>query len=336
MNNNTTSTNTMTTNNNYNNSSSSNGNSGPNSYVNIYANNVNLYKEIKSNLKSLISKKGKYAINKDAGTIFVYDKVRNLKRISKYFKKLNEVLSEEILVKAKVVEVTLNNQFQGGVNWNLLTSGSSFQTNFNVVSSGPVLLFKSRQASTTGTTTNGMEEIINLLSTQGKTSILSEPQITVLNDQPAIIQMADIESYIAQSSQYITQTGSQVSVTPGEVMNGVNMTIIPKISKQGIFLNVMPSVTMVNQIQTINTGNGTEIQLPQVASRALNTSIRIKNGDIIAIGGLIYNQKQKQNQGIPVLSDIPLIGWLFRQQNNQVTKDELIIFLTARRIKWSS
>ncbi|MCL5674248.1 MAG: hypothetical protein M1501_00665 [Candidatus Omnitrophica bacterium] len=318
-----------------NNNSSGNGNSGPNSFVRIYADKVSLYENINENLKSLISKDGKFAINNEAGTIFVFDRVRNLKRISEYFKTLNKTLSEELLVKAKVVEVTLNKGFQGGVNWNLLTSESGFQTDFNLLSSGPVFLLRSRQPTTTGTTTNGMEEIINLLGSQGKISILSEPQITVLNDQPAIIQMADIVSYIAQSSQYITQVGSQTAITPGEVMDGVNMTIIPKISKQGIFLNVMPSVTMVKQIQTINTGNGTEIQLPQVASRALNTSIRIKDGDIIAIGGLIFNQKDKEEQGIPVLSKIPVIGALFRQNTDTTSKDELLIFLTARRIKWS-
>lgn len=305
---------------------------GPSATVKMYTDSTSVFKEIETNLKGLVSKDGFFALNATTGTAIIHDTAENTRRLEMYFSVISAELGRQVAVKAKIVEVTLSSGFQAGINWDLLFDQGSFQSAFDLVTTGNVLVLRNKEDPLTGTSTNGLSAAVNLLATEGKINILSEPSLTVMNGSPAIIQVADIISYIASVEQFVSTTGtSQVSVSPGQVLEGVNLTLLPKITDSGISLSVMPSVTILKQIREIES-LGSTIEAPELSSRTLNTTVKIRSGDILVIGGLIYEKKDTSDQRTPGISNIPLIGWLFKQKTKTTTRTELVILLSVEEI----
>ena len=97
-----------------------------------------------------------------------------------------------------------------------------------------------------------------------------------------------------------------------------------------IYLSVTPVVTTIDNIRSIVAGN-TKVEAPTTTTKSINTLVKIKEGETVAIGGLITSLKQKNQQNVPVLSKIPFLGRLFQYSDHKDNKSELIIFITPRR-----
>ncbi|MHB2025364.1 MAG: type IV pilus secretin PilQ [Elusimicrobiota bacterium] len=164
----------------------------------------------------------------------------------------------------------------------------------------------------------------------GKVKILSDPKIATLNNQPANIN-------VTTQIPYVTTTvvpgnvgsGATVPETVNYVTEGIQLTVTPIINADGrITLTINPNISQPSATATGNAATGA----PAVDTRSAQTTVMVKDGDTIVIGGLIHDSMTDQVGKVPILGDLPLIGWLFRNVNKVHTRNELLIFVTPKII----
>lgn len=303
------------------------------------AEGISFWDDVRDNLKILLSAAGQFSINKPAGVVIVSDAPSSLERIGRYFEELNHRVSQQIEVDVKVVEVTLNRENRFGVDWNMLAqnlktlNSMGLATNFasGNFTDGQFLTFNadgSRPGS--GVTDSGLKVAIDALSKQGKVEVVSQPRVTILNNQVAIIQVGTTESFVDHTTLETTQTGTITSVSTSQVQEGVTMRLLGNIIGEQIYLSVTPVVTTIDQIRSIRSGT-TLIEAPQTTTKSINTLVKLKEGQTVAIGGLTTSYKERSKQGVPVISKIPVLGKLFEYSQDRHDKTELVIFITPKR-----
>ncbi len=329
-------------NNNNQNSQNSNGGSGTNIYT---SNESNYWEELKENLASLIgvtsenssdSQGRSVIVSPQAGLVTVRALPSELAAVKKFLSDSQEHLRRQVIIEAKIMEVTLNDDYQQGVKWDQVLghAGSTdltFQTTGNVV--GNAISATLGGISGLSFTNADFSGVIELLSTQGNVQVLSSPRITATNNQKAVIKVGEDEYFVTEISS-TTTTGTATTTTPEiqltPFFSGIALDVTPQIDKNGeVILHVHPSVTLTDeQTKTIRIGDD-EYSLPlaQSSVRESDTIIRAKSGEIVVIGGLIETRKEDLESKTPLLGDIPFLGELFKSKSETTQKKELIIML---------
>lgn len=320
---------------------SQNGSSG----TNIYTNNESDYwKELKENLIALIGIKNEdpggrsVIVSPQAGLVTLRALPNEIAVVKKFIKNSEEHLRRQVIIEAKIMEVTLNDDYQQGVKWDKIL-GHNGSTDLTFSSTGNIA-GNSLAAAIGGVTSlsflnKDFSGVIELLATQGNVQVLSSPRITATNNQKAVIKVGEDEYFVTDVSS-TTTTGTSTSVTPEidltPFFSGIALDVTPQIDENGeVILHVHPSVTITDeQIKSIKLG-GEEIILPlaQSSVRESDTVIRAKSGEIVVIGGLIETRKIDQESKTPLLGDIPLLGALFKSKSQKTQKKELVIMLKA-------
>jgi len=318
-------------------SSSSNNSSeeaGPNAEVKIKVEETKIYDEIENNIKAIISESGKYGMNKNTGMITITDYAENLKEVEKFLEFVNKEFSRQVSLKVRVVEVELNDKSQTGINWDYLTRQVKASSGFSLVSTGNTLIFKSNESPNPGVDDEGVSFILNVLQEFGGINIISQPSLTVLNTQPASIQVGAIKSYISSVSQESTDIGILSGTGTSQIAEGLTLALINKINDDGkVYLSLMPTIKEVNSIRSIPVAGGGQIEAPDISIRALTTSVVAEAGDTIILGGLIKEEDTIKTQKTPVLGDIPFLKYLFSQKTKEKVRSELVIMLTVEGVE---
>jgi len=297
---------------------------------------MSVWDEIDANLKSFISEKGKYIVNKGAGLIIVKDYGYILDNIAQYITNVNRELSRQVLLEVKLVDVTLSHTKETGIDWGAITKRFSLiglgnlqiSGNFtDSISNGFILSAEGPNVGS-GERRRGIQTLIKLLEEQGEVSVLSQPKQMVLNNQPAVIQVGRIVTYIASSTRSVTDTGESYTIETSDVQEGITMFVVARINENGeLYVNISPVLTTIEQIRQIQMG-GTTIEAPEQTIRAMTTTVRIRNGDTIILGGLISKNKKYTDQSVPFFNRIPFIGKVFGYTERDVTRSELVIMIT--------
>lgn len=319
-----------------------NGSSQNSSGINIYTNSQSDYwVELQANLLSLLGvgsndEARTVIVSPQAGLVTVRAMPNEIKVVKKFIRDSAENLRRQVIIEAKIMEVTLNDDYQQGINWDEVL-GHVGSTDIAFSTAGG-LAGNTISTLIGGTTSIGFKNkdfagVINLLSTQGNVQVLSSPRITVTNNQKAVIKVGNDEYFVTDVSS-TTTTGTSTTVTP-EVdltpfFSGIALDVTPQISESGeVILHVHPAVTITEeQVKLIQLG-GDEIVLPMARSsvRESDTIIRAKSGEIVIIGGLIETRKVDSESKIPLLGDIPWVGELFKSKRQKTEKKELVILL---------
>ena len=289
------------------------------------------YKHLDENLKSLISKNGKYTLNKFSGVLSVYDKKQNIDAISKLIKDVKKQFNKQILIEAKILEVSLNKSHQLGINWDAV--GHSVFSPGDKLSLGQTLGLTGAVAGTVNYNSNNFNALINAIDENGKIDTLSNPRIKVLNGQSAIISSGKLVPYWEKqidTTQGSSTTDQQITYNRRDVLDGVTMGVTPTVMDNGrIMLNITPISSSIEGEKNDPAGNSA----PIINIKEAGTIIYAKDNDLVLIGGLISNSISKKHTSVPILGDLPLIGSLFRQTNNTKEKKELVILLRIKVIQ---
>jgi len=313
-------------------SSSDSDEAGPNAEVRIKVEETKIYDEIESNIKAIISDKGKYGINKSTGTITITDYAENLKEAETFLELINKEFSKQVSLKVRVVEVELNDNAQTGINWEYLSKKIQASTEFSLITGGNTLIFKSTE--TPSPDNEGITVIFKALQEFGDLRIVSQPSLTVLNTQPASIQVGTIKSYVSSISQETTDVGILSGSGTSQIAEGLTLALINKINDDGkVYLSLMPTIKEVSKIRSIPVSGGGQIEAPDIAIRALTTSVVVETGDTVILGGLIKETDHNKIQKIPFLGDVPILKHLFRQETKEKTRNELVIMLTIEGVE---
>lgn len=179
-------------------------------------------------------------------------------------------------------------------------------------------------ALTLGRITNNfiLNATLTAAASEGKAKILSEPKIATLNNQPANINVTTQIPYVTSN---VASTGVQTQ-TVSYVTTGIQLTVTPSINADGrITLQVNPNVS-----QPSATAAASSTGAPAVDARTANTTVLVRDGETIVIGGLITDTLQDTISKVPLLGDIPILGWLFKKKSKTRVRAELLIFVTTR------
>jgi MSHA biogenesis protein MshL len=321
-----------------NNQSNQNGQNS-NSGINISTKNESdFWTELKQTLTVFVGTENgrSVIISPQAGLVTVRGLPTEITAVKKFINDTETHLHRQVIIEAKIMEVTLNDEYQQGVHWNEVL-GSLGSTDFTFSTSGNIAgnnisgnIGGATSMSFSGADFSG---VIDLLQTQGNVQVLSSPRITATNNQKAVIKVGEDEYFVTDVSS-TTTTGTSTTTTPKVELtpffSGIALDVTPQIDKDGnVILHVHPSVTLTaEQSKVIQIGDE-ELILPLAQSRVResDTIIRAKSGEIVVIGGLIETYQTDQESKTPLLGDIPLLGGLFKSVSQVTQKRELVILL---------
>jgi len=302
-------------------------------------------------------------VNPSSGVVLVRALPNELRNVEKYLKATQLIAERQVMLEAKIIDVTLSEDFQAGINWGAFRSGPNSFSGFGVAQPGATLTAGAGAAQTIGTAgsttlsvtpgalgsiaasvlgkgfiglafqTANFAALLNFLETQGSVSVLSSPRIATLNNQKAILKVGTDELFVTNvtSSTTTTTTGSvsTPSVTLQPYFSGISLDVTPQIDDDGnIILHVHPAVsTVVEKEKTINLGSlGTYI-LPLAASSINETDsiVRAQDGNIVAIGGLMRQEQSSDRSQLPGATGI--VANALGQRGSSLRKRELVILI---------
>jgi MSHA biogenesis protein MshL len=294
-----------------------------------------------------------FTVNRLTGTVYVTASKKDLKKVEDYLRTVRKVIGRQVLIEAKVIEVKLQDDFQFGIDWTMVDRYLSTMvdgatrikntftystTQFkNVVSAaGPV--FAIAGALNFGGAKTDLSFILNALQQQGDIRTLSNPKLNIMNGQTALLSVGRNQAYISKVETTTSGAGTSsptitYTVTTNTILSGTMIGMIPYIDENGdISLTITPIVSDLVKLtpQTIGASTSTasfDIQLPTVDLRELSTTVKVRNGDIIAIGGLISKRESVVDSQVPLLGSIPYLGYLFKSRDKQEQKIELVIII---------
>lgn len=278
-------------------------------------------------------------VNRLTGTIVVTATRRNLISIEKYLDLVRAALNRQVLVEARVIEVQLNDSLKFGIDWDFLNNIKWFNTTgaaaggfgnaataaTNALNSGAFRL---------GYSGGNVQALLTALKTQGEVKTLSNPRVNVMNGQTALLTVGRNTNYVSKVTS-TTSTGTTpvttYTVDTSNVLSGIMIGIAPNINSKGeISMAVTPIISDLVSLTPTNIGSGTnatQIQIPVVDLRELSTTVKVRNGEMIVIGGLISNKNDLEDEKIPLIGDIPWLGTLFSRKNYQNKRAELVVVL---------
>ncbi len=295
---------------------------------------VDFFTQLEDNISSFLSENGKYTLNKLTGILIVTDKKRNVELIENYIKKLKREIQKQVLIEAKIVEVELSDEYQFGVDWSVLIK-DILNTGANLTISQVLSLENGAGAfSIEG---GNFSTLINALKKVGKVKTLANPRLRVLNGQSALISTGKVIPFWEKqvqtlAAQFATQ---QVTFTRTSILDGILLGVTVHINDDGsVIMNVVPVSSKFEGVKQFIQNNEVVAEAPILNVKETGTVIKAKDGDMVIIGGLISEDKQKTDEAIPGLSSSKLIGGIFKRKIRKNTKRELIIFLKPRIVSF--
>lgn len=298
-------------------------------------------------------------VNASSGVVLVRALPNELRMVEKYLKATQLIAERQVMLEAKIIDVTLSEDFQAGINWGAFKSGPNSFSAAGTAQSGATLTAGAGTVQTAGTAlsvtpgqfgsiaaaatgkgfiglafqTSNFAALLNFLETQGSVSVLSSPRIATLNNQKAVLKVGSDEMFVTNvsSSTTTTTTGSvsSPSVTLQPYFSGISLDVTPQIDDSGnIILHVHPAVsTVVEKEKTINLGALGSYVLPLATSSINETDsiVRVQDGNIVAIGGLMRQEQTSDRSQLPGATS--LVANALGQRSATLRKRELVILI---------
>ena len=284
-----------------------------------------------------------YAINKQAGIVQVFATEATHGNVAEYLELVRKSTTAQVLIEAKILEVSLNDSYATGVDWRALGALSSeLDVGLFTGSLGAVAPSIPEGASSTFLaqyTGNDTTVFVEALSQFGTVKALASPRLTVLNNQSAVLNVATNRVFFEIDVETNTNDGITTTTVDSEIRNvpeGVLINVQPSINvdKGVVSMALRPTVTRISGtvpdpgVAFASQGAITSL-IPELNVQEIDSIIEARSGQAIVMGGLLQDRTQANIEGVPIASEIPLIGNLFRQNDDSIQKTELVILLKA-------
>lgn len=258
--------------------------------------------------------------------IIVFGTQREYASIEAALRKI-DVAPRQVLIEAAITEVSLNDDLRYGVQWNYL-SGSNQVGYSEGTTSTPTQIYPGFSYFYGG---NSITAALNALQERTNVKVVSAPKLLVLNNQSAALQVGDQVPISTGSATNLVGNTNAVINTIEYKDTGVILKITPRINASGLVqLDVSQEVS---QISTSASGtSATQRQSPTISTRRIASTVSVRDGEVIALGGLFSDTRSFGKNGIPLVSQIPIVGGLFGTQRNTERRTELIVLLKLKII----
>ena len=265
---------------------------------------------------------GSVKADERSNNIIVTDTPRTLEKVKKIIQSFDGK-HKEVLIQAKIIQVVLDDSNKMGIDWEAIVSqfhNLALTGDFDILGASD-----KRGKIAVGTLSNDdYTAMIEALKTVGKTKVLSSPRITAINNQEAKILVGSTKPYVTTT----TTTPGSGPATTAETVNfievGVKLYVTPTIHNDGfITVKIKPEVSSATGAITTSTNN----TIPVIDTSTAETTVMVKDGVTIILGGLIKEESIRTIKRVPVLGAIPFLGAIFRNESNSLQKTEITIFL---------
>lgn len=323
--------------------------------------------EIAASIKEMISPRGSIRADKRSNTLIVTDIPTNIYKIEQVLAKLDEP-TPQVYIDTKIIETTLDDDEKLGIDWTVKATATGsiipttlpFEKGFkhipevikdkhiplgdpaatspafptSVVPQWPYVMSSSFTFGTLNF--SEFQAILWMLDTRTDTKIISNPRTVTLNNQEATIHIGS-QMYVPEWTESAT-TGTPVfsGITKTELDTGIKLKVTPHVnSKEEIVIDLEPEVsTLGTKTELLSAATtGQTVYAWPVTIRTAKTQVMIKDGDTIAIGGLLKEETVKIREKVPILGDIPILGYLFRYSSDTIDTRDLLIFVTVKLVK---
>jgi type IVB pilus formation R64 PilN family outer membrane protein len=305
---------------------------------------LSVWKDLEETIKPLLSPNGKVVVSQATTTVTVRDRPANVAIVGRYIANFNTTLAKQVLVKVQVLEVSLSSAFNYGIDWSIVEhafGGSTVSLNANYgtpvsitpLSGSGIPSFGLANPGAVAGTSSGVNLLINALRQQGRVAVVTEPRVVCLNNQVSAIRIVSQNGYLASvqntsfggGSSTGSSSGNSVTsqITPGTLVTGLTLYILPKIIDNKIFLQVNADLSNSLGFSNISSGGATPttIQVPNVTQKQFNQRSVIGSGDTLILAG--FKQVQNQTGAMQLLDSQALGGKASTQANS-----ETIILIT--------
>lgn len=312
---------------------------------------------------------GAVIVNRGAGLVTVTGTPQQIERVSQYIEKLHERLQSQVMIDVSILTVRHSNGQTTGIDWNQLYNlqnislqprssssgggggGSGGSTSIKREDGGLVVehgdasalsILGLGRSADIGYAVNvfsqgvSLTRVIEFLQTYGGVTSVSNPKVLTLNNQPAMISVGNIIRYrkntVFQTSGNSTGTNTNTDTEYPSVFAGVLLDITPSVFNDEIMLKINPSITQTKSMDIENASTALDVP-PNLSTNQLSSLVRVKDGQKIVLGGLISKGQHKKENKLPILGDIPLLGYFFSHKADIETTDEMVIVITPHIVK---
>ncbi len=274
----------------------------------------------------------KVIINPESGIMTVRATQKQHQEIQNFVDQVLEEVQRQVLIEATIAEVRLNDQYQTGIDWQRLVGDYTYTQSMTGahLENPPFFSIMGKNSAT-----------LRLLEQFGTVKVLSSPKIMALNNQTAILKVVDNVVYFTTEVE-INETEKKTRETFTTEINtvpvGLVMSVTPQISENGVvILNIRPTISRIIDFKEDPNPTLAEAGMvnliPEIQVREIESVLKVNNSEMVIIGGLMEDSTQKNTQGVPFLSKLPLIGDLFSYRDDKYTQTELVIFLRPIVVK---
>jgi MSHA biogenesis protein MshL len=288
--------------------------------------------------------------NRESGVLYVRATSKQHERVTEFLDQVLAGAKRQVLIEATVAEVQLRNEYQRGIEWQRLGSNATTGLSLNQPAIAPPTGFSANPFVVgLANPRNNFSITLKLLEQFGDVRVLSSPKLSVLNNQTAILR-------VTRDIIYFTITPSTTPVTiaagaGGPAINAIAFTTTPNVAAEGFMMAVLPHINeadsvVLNVRPTIRrqVGNArdpnpalagliTQNDIPLFETREFDSILRLQSGDVAVLAGLMQDQVENIDSGIPGVRTIPLIGEALSSRTDLTRKTELVIFLRATVIR---
>lgn len=285
-------------------------------------------------------------VNRLTGTIVVTATRKGMEKVERYIENVRKVLNRQVMIEARIIEVQLSEGLNFGIDWSFLENVKGLGGPVNAGFGALNIATRDFTAATdsaanasrfqVGISRANFQALLTALKTQGDVKTLSNPKINVMNGHASILTVGRNQSFISRITSSTTAAAGSTPVTTfsvetSSVLSGMIIGIVPFISETGeISINITPITSDLVTLQEKSVGaagNQTLISIPTVDLREMTTTVKMRDGQMVIIGGLISRKETSNEEKIPFIGDIPFLGKLFTRIDNKESRSELVLLL---------
>lgn len=277
-------------------------------------------------------------VNKVAGLITVTGTIKQIERVRKYIKNLEDQMQNQVMIDVNILTVTHSNSNTVGVDWNQLYNLTNLTIPNGITAVDGVPLFNIGGGDGGAVFSSGvtLTRIVEFLNSYGKVRSVSNPKVLTLSNQPALISVGSILRYSQTSTNLSVLSGGGNTQTQSDsypsVFSGVLLDVTPSVQGDYIMLKINPSVTKTKDASTENQATALP-EPPNLSANQLSSLVRAKDGDKVVLGGLISKSVSNQTSRVPILGYIPILKYLFSYSGVAEETTEMIIVITPHIVK---
>ena len=283
-------------------------------------------------------------VNREAGLVTVSGTAVQVDRVANYIDQLMNSLHKQVLIDVKILSVNLDKSRQTGVNWGEIYKLQNMKLNYELLNTNNLKEIGDNTIDTFGDSNpsahasfmrlageTSISDVVKFLNTQGDVTSISNPKVVTLNNQPAVFSSGDQLYYKLSSSSRQTGSNAATETYSNEVVKsvfaGVLLDITPEITDNGeVILKINPSISSVKNPESDKSNNR---QLPpDLTKKQISAVVKLKDGERVVLGGLITSHAGTTTNKVPVLGNLPILGYAFRQDKVTEIREELVVIIT--------